>query len=41
MYPAAVICEIVADSGKMAEMPELQRMAKKFNLKIIRIKDMV
>lgn len=41
VYPAAVICEIIADNGKMAEMPELERMAKKFNLKIIKIKDMI
>jgi len=40
-YPAAVICEIIADNGKIAKMPELERMAKKFNLKIIRIKELI
>ena len=29
LYPAAVICEIISDGGKMARLPELKRMAKK------------
>lgn len=37
LYPAAVICEIVADNGRMAKMPELKRFAKKHNLKILMI----
>ncbi|HLC60143.1 MAG TPA: 3,4-dihydroxy-2-butanone-4-phosphate synthase [Candidatus Nanoarchaeia archaeon] len=41
MYPAAVICEIIADNGKMAEMPDLHRMAMKFNLKILRINALI
>ncbi|MDP3765873.1 MAG: 3,4-dihydroxy-2-butanone-4-phosphate synthase [Nanoarchaeota archaeon] len=40
-YPAAVICEIVGENGKMARMPELKRMAEKFNLKIIRIRGLI
>lgn len=41
LYPAAVICEIIGDNGKMARMPELKRMAKKWNLKIVRIRELV
>lgn len=40
IYPAAVICEIVGKSGKMAKMPELRRIARKHRLKIIRIGDL-
>jgi len=41
LYPAAVICEIIGDNGRMARMNELKRMAKKHNLKIIRVRDLV
>ncbi len=40
-YPAAVICEIIGKNGKMAKMPELSRFAKRHNLKMIRIKDLL
>ncbi|MBI3027018.1 3,4-dihydroxy-2-butanone-4-phosphate synthase [Candidatus Woesearchaeota archaeon] len=41
LYPAAVICEVIGENGKMARMGELKRMAKRWNLKTIRIKDLV
>ena len=41
LYPAAVICEIIGENGKMAKMPELKKFAEKYNLKIIRIKELV
>ncbi len=41
LYPAAVICEIIGENGKMARMPELERMAKKHDLEIIRIRDLI
>ncbi len=41
LYPAAVICEIIGENGKMAKMPELKRLANRYNLKIIRIRDLV
>ena len=41
LYPAAVICEIIGENGKMAKMPELKRMAEKHNLKIIMVNDLV
>ena len=41
LYPAAALMEIMNDDGTMARMPELQRMAKEWNMKIITIKDMI
>lgn len=41
LYPAAVICEIIGENGKMAKMSELKRFANKYDLKIIRIMDLV
>ena len=40
VYPAAVICEIIGENGRMAKLSELKRMAKKFNIKIIKIKEL-
>ncbi|MFT8317024.1 MAG: bifunctional 3,4-dihydroxy-2-butanone-4-phosphate synthase/GTP cyclohydrolase II [Sporolactobacillus sp.] len=39
--PAAVICEILREDGRMARLPELQTMAEKFNLKMITVKDLI
>lgn len=41
LYPAGVICEIQNDNGSMARLPELLEYAKKFNLKIISIADLI
>ena len=41
LYPAAVICEIIGRNGKMAKMSEIENIAKKFNLKITRIRDLM
>ncbi len=41
LYPAAALMEIMNDDGTMARMPELQRMAEEWNMKIITIKDMI
>ena len=38
---SAVICEIMNEDGTMARLPELLEVAKKFNLKIISIEDLV
>jgi len=40
VYPAAAICEIVGENGRMAKMPEIKRLAEKYGLKIIRIEDL-
>ena len=36
-----VICEIMNDDGTMARLPELIRIAKKFDLKILTIDELV
>ena len=41
LYPAGALMEIMNDDGTMARMPQLQEMAKKFDIKIITIKDMI
>lgn len=39
--PAGVLVEIMNDDGTMARLPELKEIAKKFDLKIISIKDLI
>ncbi len=41
LKPAAVLCEIMADNGRMARLPYLKRFARRFNLKIVTIKDLI
>ena len=41
LYPAGVICEIMKDDGTMARVPDLIEFAKKHNLKIITIADLI
>lgn len=40
-YPAGVLVEILNEDGTMARLPELMVIARKFDLKIISIKDLV
>src|SRR3954463_11290866 len=39
--PAGVLVEIMNDDGTMARLPQLKEIAKKFDLKIISIKDLI
>lgn len=39
--PAGVICEIMNEDGTMARVPELMKVAEKFNLKMVSIEDLV
>jgi 3,4-dihydroxy 2-butanone 4-phosphate synthase/GTP cyclohydrolase II len=39
--PAGVICEIMNDDGTMARVPELKKVAEKFNLKMVSIEDLI
>jgi len=39
--PAGVIVEIMNENGSMARLPELLKVAEKFNLKIVSIEDLV
>jgi len=41
LYPSGVICEIMNDDGTMARVPELIEFAKRHNLKIVTIKDLI
>ena len=41
LYPAAALIEIMNDDGTMARMPQLVEIAKKYDLKIISIKDLI
>ena len=39
--PAGIICEVMNEDGTMARLPELVKVAKKFNLKLVSIEDLV
>ncbi len=41
LYPAGVLCEILKENGEMARLPDLLKIAKKFKLDIITIKDLI
>ena len=41
LQPAGVICEIMADDGSMARMPQLEVFAEKHNLKIVSVADII
>ena len=39
--PAGVLCEILNDDGTMARVPQLVEMSKKFDLKLITVRDLI
>ena len=41
LYPAGALMEIMNEDGTMARMPELQKMAKEWDMRIITIKDLI
>lgn len=41
LKPAAVICEIMRDDGKMARMPDLEKFAEEHGLKIVAVRDLI
>lgn len=41
LMPAGVICEIMADDGSMARMPELEKFSAKHNIKIVSVADII
>ena len=41
LYPAGVLCEIMDDDGSMARVPKLMKIARKHELKIITIRDLI
>jgi 3,4-dihydroxy 2-butanone 4-phosphate synthase/GTP cyclohydrolase II len=41
LYSAGVLCEIMDDDGSMARVPKLMKLAQKYDLKIITIRDLI
>ncbi|MCD6358769.1 MAG: bifunctional 3,4-dihydroxy-2-butanone-4-phosphate synthase/GTP cyclohydrolase II [Dehalococcoidia bacterium] len=41
LYPAGVICEVMAEDGSMARFPQLKVLARKHGLKIISVADLI
>ncbi len=41
LYPSGALVEIMNDDGTMARLPQLIKLAKKFDLKIVTIKDLI
>lgn len=41
LYPAAALIEIINEDGTMARLPQLVEIAKKFDLKLVSIKDLI
>ncbi len=41
LYPASALIEIMNEDGSMARLPELYKIAQKFDLKIISIRDLI
>ena len=41
LYPAAVICEIMADDGTMMRLPQLQEFARKHDLHIVTVESVI
>jgi 3,4-dihydroxy 2-butanone 4-phosphate synthase/GTP cyclohydrolase II len=40
-FPSGVICEIIKPDGTMARLPDLERYAEQFDLKLITIEDLI
>jgi 3,4-dihydroxy 2-butanone 4-phosphate synthase / GTP cyclohydrolase II len=41
LYPAGILVEIMNEDGSMARLPQLIEIARKFNLKVISIQDLI
>ncbi|MDZ7838701.1 MAG: GTP cyclohydrolase II [Actinomycetota bacterium] len=41
LYPAGVICEVINDEGEVALLPDLLSIARKFNLKLVTIEELI
>ena len=41
LYPAGVVCEIMNEDGTMARRPQIEVIAKKFDIKIISVADLI
>lgn len=41
LHPSAALIEILNEDGTMARLPQLEKVAEKFNLKLVSIKDLI
>ena len=41
LYPAGVICEVMNEDGTMARVPDLERFAKRHDIKLITVADLI
>ncbi len=41
LHPAGVLCEIMRSDGKMARMPDLKRFARRHNLKVLTVEQLI
>ena len=41
LYPAGTLCEIMNDDGTMARVPDLAKIAQRFGLKMITVRDLI
>lgn len=41
LYPAGVLCEIMDEDGRMARLPKLRRIARRFGLKLVTVRDLI
>jgi len=41
LYPAAIICEIMAEDGRMARLPELKKIAAKYKFSLASVADII
>lgn len=41
LEPAGIICEIMHDDGEMARLPDLIKLAQRFDMKLVTIKDLI
>lgn len=41
LYPAGVICEVMADDGTMARMPTLEKFSQRHDIKIVTVADII
>ncbi len=41
LTPAGILCEIMGEDGSMARMPELERMADRFDLRIVSVRSII
>jgi 3,4-dihydroxy 2-butanone 4-phosphate synthase/GTP cyclohydrolase II len=39
--PAGVLCEVMADNGSMARLPALERLCRRFGLKMVAVRDLI